>query len=170
MILGLDLSTNITGLCVADHNLKKKKWYKTSAIITNKNASSIEKLSYIAERINTDYIEGMLLRLVVIEHPMARGHGKILLELLGITKFLLYRSGIPFIEVPPSTLKKFATGKGGAEKSVMVKTAFKEFGVDAETEDEVDAFWLAHFGQCYEGLKTKKFREEIIKKFIKKQK
>ena len=54
----------------------------------------------------------------------------------------LWRAGIPFLEVPPSTLKKWITGKGNAEKNLMLREVFKRWGFEAETDDDADAFAL----------------------------
>jgi Holliday junction resolvasome RuvABC endonuclease subunit len=58
-----------------------------------------------------------------------------------------YRAGIPYRDYEPSKVKKYATGKGNAEKSQMVLEAFKE-GFDVgpygkSGEDLADAFWIA---------------------------
>lgn len=50
--------------------------------------------------------------------------------------------GIPVVEVAPSVLKKWATGKGNADKdSVLAAAARKWAGVTGN--DEADAAWLA---------------------------
>lgn len=40
----------------------------------------------------------------------------------------------------PSQIKKFLTGKGNAKKEIMIKEAYKKFGFEASTNDEVDAY------------------------------
>jgi Holliday junction resolvasome RuvABC endonuclease subunit len=62
-------------------------------------------------------------------------------------RVLLYDSGIPYRDVEPSKLKKYATGSGNAEKSQMVLEAYKN-GFDTSPfgksgEDLADAYWLA---------------------------
>jgi crossover junction endodeoxyribonuclease RuvC len=53
--------------------------------------------------------------LVVIEGYSFGSQGRAVFDIAepgaGV-RFLLYRLGIPFADVPPATLKKFATGKG----------------------------------------------------------
>ena len=82
------------------------------------------------------------------------GNARILLELLGIFKYNLTVLGHTVIEVPQTTLKKFATDSGKAMKRDMVLRAFKEYGIDDVGEDGVDAFWLAKFAET---LKTKDY-------------
>jgi len=92
--------------------------------------------------------------LVIFEKPFnIQGYGTQLYELLGILKYVLVLNSVPYVDVPQSTLKKFATGKGNALKSEMVKQAYKEYGIDVGTEDEVDAFFLALIGRCMKNRK-----------------
>lgn len=52
------------------------------------------------------------------------------------------------IEVPPTTVKKFATGKGNAKKEQMLLHVFKRWGRECLTNDEADAFVLYRIGLC----------------------
>ena len=63
-------------------------------------------------------------------------------EVRGVLRVLLADLGdFPPTEVPPTSLKKFATGNGGAKKEKMIVTAKKLWGT--LSEDEADAAWLA---------------------------
>jgi Holliday junction resolvasome RuvABC endonuclease subunit len=59
----------------------------------------------------------------------------------------LWRRGIPFLEVPPSTLKKWISGHGNAEKSQMVKEVLKRWGYDAEDDDAADSYALVRLAE-----------------------
>jgi crossover junction endodeoxyribonuclease RuvC len=70
------------------------------------------------------------------------------------------------VEVPPATLKKFVTGKGNAPKDLMRVEAYKRWGVEFKTNDEVDAYGLARMGACLLGWEepaTKAQREAVEK-------
>ena len=50
-------------------------------------------------------------------------------------------------EVPPKSLKKFTTDNGNADKRRMATQALKRWGVEFDTDDEVDAFSLYQMGR-----------------------
>lgn len=54
--------------------------------------------------------------------------------------------GCQVIEVPPTSLKKFVTGKGNAGKEQMAAFAAKRWGVAFHSNDETDAFGLCMMG------------------------
>ena len=54
---------------------------------------------------------------------------------------------IPWIEVPPSTLKRYATGVGNASKDAVLAAAVRRFpAIDVTGNDEADALWLCQIG------------------------
>jgi crossover junction endodeoxyribonuclease RuvC len=167
-IIGIDPGMGKMGLCQdVDDCITNKAIVSTIGTHLNignkivKVTSEEKRLSFFKDHV----VNGLELLLyinradlAVIEAPFGiMGHGRILLELVGMIKFLLIQNKIDFCEVPQSTLKKFATGSGKAEKSQMVLKASKEYGFEAATEDEVDAFWLSRVGKCL--LYPEKFSE-----------
>ena len=52
-----------------------------------------------------------------------------LAELNGIIKFWLWRRGIQYVLVAPTTLKKFILGTGKGEKSFIIREVFKAYCV-----------------------------------------
>jgi len=65
--------------------------------------------------------------------------------------------------VPPTSLKKFATGSGAATKEKMVKTA-TEICDERLLHDEADALWLAVLARGLEDatLELKRYQIEVI--------
>lgn len=63
----------------------------------------------------------------------------------------LVRRGIRFFLCPATTLKLFATGKGNAEKSMMLREVYRRWGVEAADDNQADAAALAYLGACLVG-------------------
>ncbi len=64
----------------------------------------------------------------------------------------LWRRGLPVAEVPPSSVKKYATGKGNATKPDMRVALLQRAGIDERDDNRVDAWWLRsaaldHYGE-----------------------
>jgi Holliday junction resolvasome RuvABC endonuclease subunit len=49
--------------------------------------------------------------------------------------------------VHTATLKKFATGRGNADKSEMVKSARVKFGREPQDDNEADALWILEYAR-----------------------
>jgi crossover junction endodeoxyribonuclease RuvC len=86
-------------------------------------------------------------------------------ELGGIIRRALYLQGSTYVIVPPATLKKFAA-KGNAKKDELRLAAFKNWGVEFKSNDEVDAYILARisFALFRGDPKLTKVQQEILKK------
>jgi len=52
---------------------------------------------------------------------------------------------IPYSSVPVTTLKKYATGKGNANKKQMIAAVQKRLKLEPHTSDEADAIWLLEY-------------------------
>tara|TARA_Y100001972_G_C7633047_1_gene317789 strand:+ start:894 stop:1463 length:570 start_codon:yes stop_codon:yes gene_type:complete len=55
-------------------------------------------------------------------------------ENMGLLKYKFYKSDIPFQLIAPSSIKKFATGKGNANKEMMIDAFKEKAGIDLLTE------------------------------------
>ena len=80
-----------------------------------------------------------------------------LAENTGLLKHKLYKKNINFSTLVPSVIKKFATGKGNADKEKMYSKLYEETGVDLKhaldqttlnnpVTDIVDSFYIARTG------------------------
>jgi hypothetical protein len=77
---------------------------------------------------------------------------------MGLLKYKFWKYDMNFELVPPTVLKKFATGKGNAKKEDMYKKFVKETGVDLQeilfpgrklgnpVTDIVDSYYLMKWG------------------------
>lgn len=78
-------------------------------------------------------------------------------ENCGILKYILYKNGYSFSTVAPTVVKKFATGKGNADKQSMYDAFINETGIDLQriispktklgnpTTDIVDAWYISRY-------------------------
>lgn len=144
VILGLDVSTR-TGACLAQaHDVRCR-------VIHHKPVEGNRFLRW--QRYGADLSEFLGDRKVdfaVIEgYAYANKHTLVtLVEVGSLLRDFLTRAGIKWVEVAPTTLKKFATGMGSSKKQQMLLAAYKHFGVESEDDDVVDATLLAKFGQA----------------------
>ncbi len=98
---------------------------------------------------------------IIIEDYSMGSKGKVfhIAENCGLLKHKIWSAGFGFETVPPTSLKKFATGKGNSDKNIMHRAFAELTGIDLMKEmtpnakecsspvsDVVDAFFLARFG------------------------
>jgi crossover junction endodeoxyribonuclease RuvC len=110
---------------------------------------------------------------VMIEGFSFGSKGNALYEIAGlgyIVRYALRYRQIPFIEVAPPTVKKFATGKGNVNKNIVIREVFKRWGIDAEDDNAADAFVLGQIGLCLHDLAepTTEFQRAIVAELRKK--
>ena len=82
---------------------------------------------------------------------------------------------IPYIEVAPSAAKKFLTGKGTADKNVMIRDVFRRFlGNDGkpivvDDDNVADAICFVHIGRALlDTYETKfKYQQDVIRELRK---
>ena len=73
---------------------------------------------------------------IAIEGYSYGSKGKVfhIAENTGVLKYKIHLTGVPLEVVPPTTIKKFATGKGNADKTTMHKFFKNDAGVDLKEE------------------------------------
>lgn len=92
-------------------------------------------------------------------------------ELGGAVKITLQQMGVYPLIVPPTTLKKYACGKGqGVSKSQIMLSVYKNFGAEFTDDNAADSYVLAHIvsgkhsrayeREVYDKLQDVKFREK----------
>lgn len=60
----------------------------------------------------------------------------------GVVRALLLDLEIPYVVLPPATLKAYSTGRGNVDKTAMAISAYKRVQREFANDDECDAFWL----------------------------
>lgn len=156
-ILGLDVSLTATGL--AKLHSTEDGWelttsrYRTNPHLKGDTRALLERMGRIE---NHCWTAASTADLVVIEGPAFAAVGSSSKDLMGLW-WIVYRAvcGVAkdVVIVPPSTLKKWATGKGNASKgqvAVGIHRTFpgERFGIDfaAVDDNEIDAVALAGIG------------------------
>lgn len=123
-----------------------------------------------------DWFTSSLLRLDcmdTIEHVCMEGYAngskfgrEVAGELGYATKRLLRRwhpqQLLPTI-VPPTSLKKFVTGKGNAKKNEMLLGVYKKWGVEYSDDNLADAYSLARVGEALDtDVPLAKYQQEVL--------
>ena len=130
-ILALDLSLTHTGYCLNGE----------SGSITSR-CRGWDRIAEITQQV---FRLTFGVDVVVIEGYAygAKGQGVYqIAELGGIVRFWLYQHALTTVEITPSTLKKFATGKGNVGKDVMIACAIRRFFFKGTDNNEADAYLL----------------------------
>lgn len=77
----------------------------------------------------------------------------------------LFRSGQNYYEVSPSSVKKFATGKGNTKKDEMVLPIYKKWGFEHSSDNVRDAYVLAKIAQAlHSDVELTAYQKEALKK------
>ena len=130
-IIGLDLSIAGTGICLPDgraYTLPLPAKYGDL------------RINMIRDHVSA-HLDGV--DFAVIEdlprNAMAAG---VTGMVQGPVRAALNDREIPYVLVVPSTLKRFATGDGKADKKAMTAAMVTATGIKPDTHNAADAFWL----------------------------
>lgn len=155
VFIGLDMSLSSTGFCAVNlpakagsHRLHNHSILNMGTIDPG-NLSGPARLEHIFNRL-APLLEELKPVLVAIE---GYAHGAsfqahALGEVGGMARLLLWKLGVPYVEVQPTTLKMWLTGKGKATKPQIRKAILAKWGRDIKDNNQGDAFGLS----CVAGL------------------
>ena len=135
-ILGLDLSIAATGAAwqMPECSPVAQSWKMPSG-------EGDYRLVRIASAVQSVAADGAFL--AVIEDLPTHAHSAGITGMVqGAVRVELIRLGVPYALVAPATLKKFATGKGNADKTAMALAACKRAGMEFADDNACDAAWL----------------------------
>lgn len=186
VVLGLDISLTATGLAllILDDN-----WEVTSKVTkqfgtTSKDKGYGRKYRYghivagvcdtLYEALKNYNMEELKLH-IGLEMYIMGGKGRSLFtlaELQGYVKAQIYSFVIPYlnpivmgrhiVEIPPTVLKQFATGKGNAKKEMMQQSLFQRLNVCLASDNECDAYWVAEYVRIMENPNTLEARKQAL--------
>jgi Holliday junction resolvasome RuvABC endonuclease subunit len=136
-VVGLDLSLTSTGVALPDGTL---------ATITSKRRG-IQRCIDITQQLHTMLRFDVSIRvdLFTIEgysFASRNSQAHALGELGGIIRADLWTCSVPWVDVPPASLKRYATGKGNAPKDQVLVAAVHRLDITPSNSDEADAAWL----------------------------
>lgn len=82
--------------------------------------------------------------LIAYERPAGRFKSSIMVssEMVGVLKDLCIEKNVELACYSASEIKKFATGKGNANKDAMVKAAQEKFKIDIIDDNHADSLWI----------------------------
>jgi len=142
-IVGLDLSLNATGLAWAANGHTQ-----TETLKPPKGITGLPRLDWICCQVRE---RTATVQLVVMEGLSFASKGQMSLERAGLAyavRLQLWRLTVPFVTVPPSTLKKFVTGSGKAEKNKMLLEVWRRWHIEAADDNQADAVGLVMIGRA----------------------
>lgn len=164
-ILAFDQSLTSTGVCVLANN------YRMSDTLTPKDLKGIPRLSWFSNQVRL-LLEQTKPVAVVMEgysfgSKFSQPHS--LGELGGVIKLVIndWAESSPstaFYLIPPTTLKKFVSGKGTSKKQEVLMHIYKRWGIEFSDDNKADAFALALAGWClYYGMLPDPFGSTLNK-------
>lgn len=144
-VIGLDLSLTSTGVAC------NRGWVER--IRTGPNPNVFERLRVIAGTVasfasgaDLIVVEGLAMGSQTGQHLTRAGMWHVVMENLDAR-------GYRWAQVPPATLKKYATGKGNAGKDEVLAAVIRRFpNVEVRGNDEADALVLAAMGADHLGF------------------
>lgn len=143
-VAGLDLSITKTGECHTGDD-GEPSW----SLIKTREPKDF-RLPEIVKRVREVTTDCDLV-LIELLPPNMKGAG-ITGMVQGVTRLELIEQGIRYGDVGPSSLKKYATGKGNANKGQVLEAASKRSGLDfAGDDNRADAWWLRAMARDHYG-------------------
>lgn len=138
-VFGVDLSLTRTGIAAPEGNAGVLK-----PVYGSKEPE--RRLRWVRDEVVT-LARSHRAALVCMEGFSFGSKGRALDQIHGLgwlVRIALREASVPYVIVPPSVLKRYATGRGNADKAAMQMAAQKRLGYDTDRPDdnEVDALWL----------------------------
>jgi len=173
MIAGVDYSMTSPAICLSPLNDFKFENCTFSFLTTSKKYDTVvdnisgKYFEYENEMKRYDTISSHFLDLLLdynvrvcyIEEYSMGSKGRVfhIAENTGVFKYRMWNFGVDFVTVAPTTIKKFATGKGNANKEKMQESFIQETGKDLKamldmtdkqwnpSSDIIDAYYICKY-------------------------
>jgi len=164
MFLGIDQSLRSSGVAVIS---KDQKVQYLGRILPGKLAG-VSRLGYIRNALREVLAAEPDIAYAALEgYAYDVGAGRVfeLGEVGAVVKMVLHDGAIPFLIVPPASLKQFVAGNGQAKEDQMRDAVLKKWGHAVAQDDECDALGLAQVARSFHLNKgTTRSELEVLKK------
>ncbi len=146
LFVGIDPSLTSTAIVILDQEAKiyNQKLIKTEGGTFDRDEG---RLLHIVNEIKP--ITNLpRLEKVLIEGLSFGSRGQSMMQIAALhylIRIFLYQRGVNYDVVPPTTVKKFVTGRGNAKKELMLLKTFKKWGVEFEDNNLCDAYCIAQY-------------------------
>lgn len=169
-VIGIDPSLTNTAICSGSSEADQAMRCFRSKNLGDHVTGRMKRIEGAIGQIDS-YLRSLAPGLILIEGYAfgAKNNREYLGEYCGVLKWHLVDLA-PVIEVAPTLLKKFVTGKGGGKKDLMLQMVTHKWGKVFSTNDETDAFALWQLGQIVSGNQTASNSDhrQIVKNLLEK--
>lgn len=158
-IIGIDASLTGTGIAIVDNGCSTIMTIKSKLKGTSRLIEIRDNVAKLIKGANLVAIEEYAYAKANQAHQIG--------ELGGVLRVLFSEMGLNWIEVNPSLVKKYATGKGNATKEAIAVGIYKRWSHQFSTNDEADAFILAIIGSVIAGCNCEEltvFQREVVER------
>lgn len=191
ILIGIDYSLSCPCVCVSNNKTFSENYFHFLHASTKHHGNDILKNihgdphdEYLTDQQRYENIASWVLSIlephdkdnmhILIEDYAFAAKGRVfnLAENCGLLKYLLYKNGYKFSTIAPSVIKKYATGKGNANKEVMWNSFYEltnvdligAFGsksrkLDSPVTDIIDSYYLTAW--MHDSLANEKESEKM---------
>lgn len=156
IVIGLDVSLTGTGIADITIDATNDTHITTHTVTSSgrKGATLTDRISRIRKLRNAICDRIVIADLIVVEAPAFASSTGQVWDRAGLWHHVMAvvdTRGIPYVEVAPQKPKKFATGKGNADKTAVAAGITKLWGDRANpgNDNEFDALTLATMGAIH---------------------
>lgn len=150
--IGLDLSATASGVVILQSNGTKVPELMLAKEIVPKKLTGMERVRSIARDVmgtihitkpDVIVVEGYSLNMKNANSVVP------LMEVGAVIRFLMHLDELTWLDPRAPSLKQFVTGKGNANKNVVMMNVYKIWGYEAPTDNIADAYALACMGLAH---------------------
>lgn len=146
-LIGIDLSLTSSGISIGG---------KTQ-VINSSSLRGAERLHSVSNKILTICKEQNIKCAIIEGYSFASRNSQAhsIGELGGCVRMRLWENSIPYVEIPPTSRAKFATGRGNAGKTEVISAISAKTGLHfsgSGADDECDAWILEQMALVVLGL------------------